>query len=642
MVAVDRHPRQAARRIQHGLAGALAVLTGACGGRSSLAETILYVEVDSGPAGASDASFDASSMDASSPAGPVTLTTPDCPGCTFPQVATSTCTGAPPIKLLYPPDGALLPPNLNVLSVQWTPYGAPFARFEVDITESAKTPTTDVRIITACSAQTLNMQPGPAGTASGGCEVVVDPSTFAMVATNNKGGAPVTIAVRGTTDGACASTSTASVQVSFAEQDVQGTFFYWKSNTTALGTGGQVWAKSFGDVATPEQNVTSTPFHNVLCAGCHTLARDRSRMLVYAVDDTDADYGGLGGSYLDMTPLPSASARLLAGAWIDGGAVGGQPPGWSTIAPNDSRYLTSNGVPCLVAGQPCQESTGYPSLIAANAFSVWQGQTGAFVGAAPVTASAGRPTMPDWSADGTSLVYVVPGAVASWDNGTQMNDDHIFGGSLLAAPSQGGAVFGAASTLVASQGENNYYPSYSPDAPPSLVAFDRVALDTSVPEVSGCRGTPPAGVCPNDSFANPAARLMLVSTRPGSTPVDLQKANGSLLGWSNSYPRFLPFVQSYKGGKVMWISFSSIRDYGLRVINQASTLHPCYPPDSPEWPGSTHHSTFSAQCQQPQLWLAPIFLDAAGNPVGGDPSGPALWIPYQDPTTHNHLAQWTK
>ena len=619
-----------------GALGVAGILTCGCNGQvtSSVA--------DSGLVSTPDARVDAQPVEASSPSMPVTITAPDCPGCTFPQTATSTCASAPPIEILYPPNAVLLPPNLNVLSVQWTPYGAPFQRFEVDITQTAQAPTTDVQIITACSAQTVNTQPSATGTPSAGCEVVLDPATFAAVAANNKGGAPVTITVRGTTDGACASTSTASVQVLFAEEDVSATYFYWKSHATPVGTGGQIWMKSFGDLATAEQNVTSGPFSNVLCAGCHAVARDRSRMLVDAVDDTDADYNGLGASYLDTTTLPSSPAVLLAGAWTDGGLLGGQPPGWSAIAPDDSYYVTSNGLPCLLGGQACQESAGYPTSLAQNDFSVWQGTTGAFVGAASVSSSGGRPTMPDWSADGTSLVYVVPSSVASWDNGTQNNDDHIFGGSLMTAPYRpGSAALGAPSTLVASQGENNYYPSYSPDTPSSLVVFDRVALDTSVRAPTDCRGTPPSAVCPNDSFANPAARLTLISVS-GSAPADLQNANGSPLGWSNSYPRFLPLVQNYKGGKVMWISFSSTRDYGLRVINQVSSLHPCYPPDSPEWPGSTHHAVFSAQCQQPQIWMAPIFLDAAGKPVGADPSGPAFWVPYQDATTHNHMAQWTR
>jgi hypothetical protein len=101
-------------------------------------------------------------------------------------------------------------------------------------------------------------------------------------------------------------------------------------------------------------------------------------------------------------------------------------------------------------------------------------------------------------------------------------------------------------------------------------------------------------------------------------------------------------VQSYKGKTLYWITFSSTRDYGLRVTNQKPDYFPCYPPDSPQWPGSTHHATMSAQCQQPQLWMAPILVDSSGSTLTADPSGVAFWIPYQDVTAHNHMATWTQ
>jgi hypothetical protein len=37
--------------------------------------------------------------------------------------------------------------------------------------------------------------------------------------------------------------------------------------------------------------------------------------------------------------------------------------------------------------------------------------------------------------------------------------------------------------------------------------------------------------------------------------------------------------------------------------------------------------------------MAPILVDAQA--AASDPSGVAFWIPYQDMTTHNHMAEWT-
>jgi hypothetical protein len=603
---------------------------GACGGRRLLEAGML-----------TDASSDRSPDAVSTPRGAAigTTTAPDCPGCTFPSPAAAPCaSSAPPIKLVYPPDTALLPPNLGVFSVQWVPFGAPFARFEVDFSQSATEPVTDWRIVTACATQTADAQ--DAG--SGGCELAVDPDSWSRLAAANRGGSPIAITVRGTTDGACASTSADTVNVSIAEEDVLGTYFHWKSNTTLIGTGGQVWAKTFGDATTPEQNVSSAAFPGpLLCAGCHSLARDGSRMLVFPVDDTDADYGGLGATYFDLTPWPASPPIELTGR--DGGTSGGQPPGFTALAPAAAYYVTSNGLPCTVSGGSCGESDGYPSTVPANAFSLWNGQTGAFVGPVSMGAPGTRPTMPDWSIDGTSVVYVQPSAVGSWDSAARSDDEHIFGGSLNRASYTGGGTFGAPTVLVASQGENNYYPSYSPDVPASFVLFDRAPIDMSVTTLTGCMGVIPKATCPNDSFSNPAARLMLVANAPGATPIDLEKANGSPAGvkarLANSYPRWAPFAQTYKGKKLFWVTFSSTRNYGLRILNDKTGMYPCYPPDSLEWPGSSHHNVMASTCQQPQLWMAPVFVSAQA--AASDPSGVAFWIPYQDMTTHNHMAEWT-
>jgi len=130
----------------------------------------------------------------------------------------------------------------------------------------------------------------------------------------------------------------------------------------------------------------------------------------------------------------------------------------------------------------------------------------------------------------------------------------------------------------------------------------------------------------------------------GGTPIDLEKANGSSasspVSLSNSYPRWAPFVQVYHGNKILWFTFSSTRDYGMRVLNHKSGMYQCYPPDSPEVPAGAHRSTFDPACQQPQIWMAPILFHEGGSTTV-DPSGVAFWVPYQDIQQHNHTAQWT-
>jgi hypothetical protein len=563
-----------------------------------------------------------------------TVTAPDCDGCSFPDASAPACATAPSIKIVYPPDNALLPPNLGSLSVQWVPYGEGFARFEVDFVQSAQAPTTSWQIITACSTQTTDQD--DAG--SGGCQLAVDPTSWSALAAANRGGEAIAITVRGTTDGTCASSSEDTIRVSLTQEDVTGTYFYWKSEPGLLGGSGQVWGQSFGDTTmSPGQNLTTATFGNPTCSGCHHPSPDGTRMLVYPDDDTDPDYGGLQGSYIDLTPWPSDAAVPLAS---------GQPPGWTTIGPSADAYLTSNGLPCRAtdAGTcPQAESAAYDAPVPVNGFSLWNGQNGAFTSGVTVGPSGTRPTMPDWSADGGSVVYVQPAAVASWDTGQRNDDDHIFGGSLYTVPYEGNGTFGTPMALVTSQGENNYYPSYSPGTA-SFVLFDRAPLDTTVGTLTGCTGTPPMATCPNDSYANRAARMMLVANTSGASPVDLQNANGSspsiAAALSNSYPRFVPVVQTYKGQTLYWVTFSSTRDYGLLVLNHKDGMYQCYPSDSYEWPGSVHTNLVDTLCQHPQLWMAPVLV-GSGTQITSDPSGVAIWIPYQDPRSHNHMASWT-
>ena len=580
----------------------------------------------------------------------------DCPGCMFPPASAPPCSAsAPPIKLVYPPDTVLLPPNLNVVSVQWTPFGPPYTRYEVDFSQTLGPATTDWRIVTACKTQTTNMQAG--GAPSGGCEITVDPVSWSNLVLANRGGTnPISVTVRGTTDGTCATTSTNVVHLSIAEEDLLGTYYYWKSTVSTNGTGGQIWAKVFGDLNNKEVDVTSAAIPDATCNGCHSLSRDGSRMVVYSDDDdSDDEYSDIGGSYLDMTPLFAKPATVFPGGVIGSFLGGGQPPGFSTINPVASYYVSSNGYPCTAAASAADNgcdmgsstSNGYATAVPTNGWSVWNGTNGAFVGGVTVGPTGKRPTMPDWSIDGTQVVYVQPGGVIQYDVGsifgTRNDDMHIYGGSLYTVPYTGKGAFGTPTPLLQSAGENNYYPSYSPDNPMSFIIFNRVDDMKAGSKCTGSDTT--AGFCLDDSYSNPAARLMLLSaTAAGAAPVDLEKANGSpasaKVPLSNSYPRWAPFVQSYHSNKILWFTFSSTRDYGVRILNNKTGLVQCYPPDAAEWPGGSHGGSFSTNCKEPQLWMAPLTFTEAQSPTA-DPSGVAFWIPYQDMTTHNHTAQWT-
>jgi hypothetical protein len=550
------------------------------------------------------------------------FTGPNCAGCTFPAPGAAACGGMDTQPtIVYPPDGVLLPPNMETISIQWLP-GSGNTEFEIDLSN----PASDVKVVTKCTP-TVDTR----GQMSGGCQLDLNGMLWDFVAASNKGGDPVNVTVRGTSNGTCASAGANSVAVSFAEQDVSGGIYYWKSTVSSAGTGGQIWRKSFGD-ATPEEQITGIGAIGGTCNGCHSLSRDGQRMTINSDDnDSDDEYSDISSGLIDV------AAKMFIG-----GTAPACQPGFQTFSPDHGLYLDTDGTGNgkSAGGGRGLGTGGFGNVtIAANQMFLFDGNSGALSTPNSVNGSASatqRVTQPDWSADGKNVVFVAPLSIASWQGshgGTLNDDDHELGGSLWTMPYNGSGMFGAPVEILHSPDDlhNNYYPSFSPDG--SFVVFDRVDLTPG--EFTGTPTLPD-----KDSFSNPHARVFVMSPAPGSMPIECMKLNGQSDS-SNSWPRWSPFIQTYKGSKLLWVTFSSTRDYGLLVRNNASGNVQCYPPDSAEDPGGQHGTPFPANCKQPQIWMAAINLSSAEVMNPGDPSLPAFWLPFQDITTHNHTAQWT-
>jgi hypothetical protein len=188
-------------------------------------------------------------------------------------------------------------------------------------------------------------------------------------------------------------------------------------------------------------------------------------------------------------------------------------------------------------------------------------------------------TMPDWSPDGGHVVFARAAQALPFPVG----NPGVAQGSIVEVDT---ATWHVEQVLVASAGatENNYYPAYSPDG--NWVAFNRSAN--------------------KDSFDQPDAKIYLVA-RAGGAPVELHTA--SPVG-GDSWPKWSPLVHSYANGSVFWLTFSSRRAYGLRA-------------------GGTS-----------QLWM--VGIDPARIAAGQDPSFASFWLPFQDPASGNHIAQWVE
>jgi hypothetical protein len=506
------------------------------------------------------------------------------------------CTGAAvDPQLVYPPDKVLLPPNMNVIDVHFLP-GDGNTIFEIDFENAA----TDVRIETRCNPITNTR-----GSDTRGCGFRLDPNEWTYVSRLNRGGDPVTVTVRGAPMNLSCVSGSNSRTISYAAEDLAGGIYYWQSVTQGgvAGKTGGIFRKDFGNPdPTPEPFLT--PGTQNKCIGCHFLSRDGLRM-TFGNDDADSDdeYGDLKVTLYDV----QNRIALKSGLGI---------PGFQTFTLDHTRFLGSDG----------DGSTN------GSVLPIYNGDTAAILATPAFTTLGGRRIAnPDLSRDGGTVYFTlttpITGISTSIGNYNRKDDLHAMNGSIYAAPFNAGTnTYGAATPLVtaASIDENNYYPSISPDG--SSLVFNR-AVGTTLET--------------HDSFNNPNATLWAM-TVPGGRPVALSNANLHD-GLTNSWPRWSPFVQNYKGKHILWMTFSSTRDYGLRVQNEnppTGATFNCYPPVSPEDPSGDHAKPFDPNCTQPQIWMAAVTLEDLA--AGTDPSFPAFWLPFQDDNAHNHIAQWVE
>jgi TolB protein len=110
-----------------------------------------------------------------------------------------------------------------------------------------------------------------------------------------------------------------------------------------------------------------------------------------------------------------------------------------------------------------------------------------------------------------------------------------------------------------------------------------------------------------NSFDAPDAQVW-VTTPDGAMTQHLGRAS---TGGGDSWPKWAQIVQLHQGHSLMWFTFSSRRAYGLRK-----------PAGDPA-----------------QIWMAAF--DPTRADMGLDPSYPAFWLPFQEPASGNHIAQWT-
>jgi hypothetical protein len=428
-------------------------------------------------------------------------------------------------ELVYPSDGTLVPPNLTRFEFHYK-AGAGNNLFRLTYAGAIL----QVEIYFAC--QTL----GP------GCQYVPDEDTWKLIADAERGQAPGTWSIAGVDSGNPASgVGVSGTRVlGFGQEDIIGGLYYWNAG------GGSVMRYDFGLLTAQAETYLGQAQVGGICVGCHALARNGEKIAV-----------GLdipGGQYRAYD-VATRGQLFANGSQFSGGAS------FFALNADATQMMASNG-----------------------ATIAWlDAASGAAIDATLVESG----TMPDWSADGTRLVYAKPMTALPCFGGLCPGATGVDAASVEMI-TYDGVTWSAATTVVPFSGQNNYYPAFAPSG--EWVMFNRSPTN-------------------KNSYDAPDAEVWAVPVA-GGTPIRL--ANASTGG--DSWPKWTPDVQEYRGGSLMWFTFSSRRPIGLRP------------------------QTITEGKATAQIWMAAF--DPARAAAGEDPSVAAFWLPFQDPASGNHIAQW--
>ena len=387
-----------------------------------------------------------------------------------------------------------------------------------------------------------------------GCLYTPDASAWRLLADSHRGRDALRITVRETDARGSGVGQSATISVRFAAQPVLGGLYYW---TTSNGTA--IMRVDFGAQTAPERFF---PFNGGGCFGCHALSRDGRKMTLSRDGQNQGQIRGI-----------DVAARAIIF-----GADDQEREQFQSWNPTSDRFAAIYG----------DRAQGREDI------RIRDGNDGHVI---ETIALGVEPTHPDWSPSGDRIAFTHVTV-----HGTSQRP----GRGAIAYVKKIANMWGAMQTLVPAEDTyNRYYPAYSPDG--TFLVFDE----------SRCNGTSTyGGECDGDADDN--ARLWTIDV-DGANKVELTRANtpgvgdGTTTTLANTFPKWAPFVDPLRAdgtGRVMWMTFSSRRNYGLR-----------------EPSGSNQ-----------QLWMVAVDPDLATR--GMDGSYAAFALPFQDLSTSNHVAQW--
>lgn len=302
-------------------------------------------------------------------------------------------------ELVYPPDGTVVPPNLNELEFHFRPSGGDV--FELSFAGN----TSEVLVY-------LNCDP-----LAGGCAYTPGEAVWRAVAQSEAGQGPVTYRLRGTSRSGGGVGASAPRTIEFAEEPITGGLYYWNAGA------GAVRRYDFGRRGQRAENfIDRSTAGAMTCVGCHAISRDGRRIAVGADIPSPSPYG-----VYDV----ASRSRL----YQQGSAFGGGGANFFTFSPDSSQIMTSNGLSIVLRDAASGNAITDP-LVANGA-------------------------MPDWSPDGDRMVYARPGTAPPCFP-PFCGAPGVDGASLETMVRSGGT-WAPGPQLVPPGGQNNYYPAFSPD-----------------------------------------------------------------------------------------------------------------------------------------------------------------------------------
>jgi hypothetical protein len=496
---------------------------------------------------------------------------PSDPGSMFGGAADPDASHKP--KIVYPNNGVMVPPNLGQLEIHFLPNNDAATLFELAFTNAI----TDVRVYLRCYMPTDVSLPSGV---SRGCIYTPEEQVWKFLAESNRGGNQVKLTVRATDDSGNGPVSTSDpIAIQFARAEIKGALYYW---TTSGGTA--VMRYDFAGTGPQKANPVLKASHittSVSCVGCHALSRNGKKLV--------AEVNGQGDGRLALVDL---STHDPADAGVPLAQSGIKLSNFESWNPDGSKF---------VGTYADTGATRYGLMM-------FSGDNAAFESEIANTGTKTNPANhPDWSPDGNTIAYMSMGLAGT--------NQRSFKGSIKMVTAKTGGGWNDPVTVVPAQtGKNRYYPAIAPDN--SFLVYNESTCPTA--------GADAETHCNGDT--DPSARLWAAKLESGATRVELARANqgGPLdtrTNLTNSYPKWSPFVTRGNLGdtsRLMWLTFSSSRNYGLRVMPSAT--------------GENDRATL--------LWMAAVDPDKVAQ--GQDPSYPAFALPFQDLKTSNHIAQWAQ